>query len=52
MAEDREDGPTYRVIGVSRPRADPLAKVTGTARYAADQAAPGGLQACAFERFR
>jgi len=43
MPEDREDGPTYRVIGVSRPRADSLAKVTGTACFAADQSAPAGL---------
>jgi CO/xanthine dehydrogenase Mo-binding subunit len=35
-ADDRP----FRVIGVSRPRADSRSKVTGTARYAADQHAP------------
>ena len=43
MAEGRGDGAAFRVIGVSRPRADSLAKVTGTARFAADQTAPAGL---------
>ena len=38
-----EDDRPFRVIGVSRPRADSRAKVTGTARYAADHAAPPGL---------
>ena len=42
---DLPDAPTdpgaFRVIGVSRPRTDSRAKVTGSARYAADQPAPG-----------
>ena len=43
MADAHEDRPAHRVVGVSRPRADSLAKVTGTARYAADQSPPAGL---------
>ena len=43
MPELPGDERPYRVIGVSRPRADSRAKVTGSARYAADQAAPPGL---------
>ena len=35
------DDRPLRVIGVPRPRADSRAKVTGAARYAADQPAPG-----------
>ena len=40
MPDERAGGAAYRVIGVSRPRADSRAKVTGAARYAADQPAP------------
>jgi CO/xanthine dehydrogenase Mo-binding subunit len=41
------DGRPFRVIGISRPRTDSRAKVTGAARYAADQPgpAPGLLHA-------
>jgi CO/xanthine dehydrogenase Mo-binding subunit len=40
MPDERPVAASHRVIGVSRPRADSRAKVTGRARYAADEPAP------------
>jgi CO/xanthine dehydrogenase Mo-binding subunit len=40
---ERTEDRAYRVIGISRPRADSRSKVTGATRYAADQPAPAGL---------
>jgi len=36
----------YTLVGKSAPRKDALAKVTGAARYTADQGLPGTLHAC------
>ena len=36
----------YTLVGTSAPRKDALEKVTGTARYSADQGLPGTLHAC------
>ena len=36
----------YTLVGKSAPRKDALAKVSGTARYSADQGLPGTLHAC------
>ncbi len=36
----------YTLVGTSAPRLDTLGKVTGTARFSADQGLPGTLHAC------